>query len=134
MSKMKRESLLDSAVSEIEYSIKTKHTKSEEVHEHYLRNAIRFIEEAKEVNKRGGGMTENVLNTEQKIVLSYLKGLRKIYEWETIFGLIRRFHVNYSDSYMGGNVQEAYFKLCEDERTVVLIAFCEWDMAKEVAE
>ncbi len=53
---MKREALLDSAVSEIEYSIKTKHTKSEEVHEHYLRNAIRFIQEAKEVNERGGGM------------------------------------------------------------------------------
>ena len=51
MSKVKRETLLDSAVSEIEYSIKTKHTKSEEVREHYLRNAIRFIEEAKE---RGG--------------------------------------------------------------------------------
>ena len=48
MSKAKREALLDSAVSEIEYSIKTKHTKSEEVREHYLRNAIRFIEEAKE--------------------------------------------------------------------------------------
>ena len=49
MSKVKWEDLLDSAISEIEYSIKTKHTKSEEVHEHYLRNAIRFIEEAKEV-------------------------------------------------------------------------------------
>ena len=49
MSKEKWEALLDSAVSEIEYSIKTQHTKSEEVREHYLRNAIRFIEEAKEV-------------------------------------------------------------------------------------
>ena len=49
MSKNKWESLLDSAISEIEYSIKTKHTKSEEVHEHYLTNAIRYIEEAKEV-------------------------------------------------------------------------------------
>lgn len=49
MSKEKWEALLDSAVSEIEYSIKTKHTKSEEVREHYLRNAIRYIEEAKEV-------------------------------------------------------------------------------------
>ena len=43
------EELLDAAVSEIEYSIKTKHTKSEEVREHYLTNAIRYIEEAKEV-------------------------------------------------------------------------------------
>ena len=51
MSKAKLEALLDSAVSEIEYSIKTKHTKSEEVREHYLRNAIRFIEEAKEVEE-----------------------------------------------------------------------------------
>ena len=49
MSKNKWESLLDSAISEIEYSIKTKHTKSEEVRENYLINAIRFIEEAKEV-------------------------------------------------------------------------------------
>ena len=79
-------------------------------------------------------MTENVLNTEQKIVLSYLKGLRKIYEWETVFCLIRRFLINYNDSYMGWDVQEAYFKLHEDERTVVLIAFCEWDMVKEVSE
>ncbi|GAB6710581.1 hypothetical protein BOVMAS32_01560 [Streptococcus uberis] len=51
MSKVKRESLLDSAISEIEYSIKTKYTKSEKVREHYLRNAIRFIEEAKEVTE-----------------------------------------------------------------------------------
>ena len=49
MNKVKREDLLDSAVSEIEYAIKTKHTKSEEVREHYLRNAIRYIEEAKGV-------------------------------------------------------------------------------------
>lgn len=49
MSKAELEDFLDSAISEIEYSIKTKHTKSEEVREHYLRNAIRFIEEAKEV-------------------------------------------------------------------------------------
>ena len=49
MSKEKWEDLLDSAVSEIEYSIKTKQSKSEEVREHYLRNAIRFIEEAKGV-------------------------------------------------------------------------------------
>ena len=49
MNKAELESLLDSAISEIEYSIKTKHTKSEEAREHYLRNAIRFIEEAKEV-------------------------------------------------------------------------------------
>lgn len=42
---------LDAAISEIEYSIKTKHTKSEESREHYLRNAIRFIEEAKELMK-----------------------------------------------------------------------------------
>lgn len=49
MSKNKRETLLDSAISEIEYSIKTKQSKSEEVREHYLRNAIRYIEEAKEV-------------------------------------------------------------------------------------
>ena len=49
MNKVEWEALLDSAVSEIEYSIKTKHTKSEEVRDHYLRNAIRFIEEAKEV-------------------------------------------------------------------------------------
>lgn len=49
MKKAEWEALLDSAISEIEYSIKTKHTKSEEVREHYLRNAIRFIEEAKEV-------------------------------------------------------------------------------------
>ena len=51
MSKEKREALLDSAVSEIEYSIKTKHTKSEEVREHYLRNAVRYIEEAKGVGR-----------------------------------------------------------------------------------
>lgn len=51
MSKAELEDLLDSAISEIEYSIKTKHTKSEEVREHYLRNAIRFIEEAKEVTE-----------------------------------------------------------------------------------
>ncbi len=51
MSKVKWEDLLDSAISEIEYSIKTKHTKSEEAREHYLRNAIRFIEEAKEVEE-----------------------------------------------------------------------------------
>lgn len=49
MSKNKWESLLDSAISEIEHSIITKKSKSEEVREHYLRNAIRFIEEAKEV-------------------------------------------------------------------------------------
>ena len=49
MNKVEWEDLLDSAISEIEYSIKTKHTKSEEVREHYLRNAIRYIEEAKEV-------------------------------------------------------------------------------------
>ena len=49
MSKAKLEALLDSAVSEIEYSIKTKHTKSEEDREHYLRNAVRYIKEAKEV-------------------------------------------------------------------------------------
>ena len=49
LSKVKWESLLDSAVSEIEYSIKTKRTKSEEEREHYLRNAVRFIEEAKEI-------------------------------------------------------------------------------------
>ncbi|WP_373752426.1 hypothetical protein [Jeotgalibaca porci] len=51
MNKEQLESLLDSAVSEIEYSIRTKHTKSEEAHEHYLKNAIRFIEEAKEMMK-----------------------------------------------------------------------------------
>ena len=51
MKKVKLESLLDSAISEIEYSIKTKHSKSEEVREHYLRNAIRYIEEAKEVEE-----------------------------------------------------------------------------------
>ena len=79
-------------------------------------------------------MTEDVLNTDQRIVLCYLKGLRKIYEWETLFSLIRKFHVSYSDNYMGGNVREAYFSLREDERTVVLIAFCEWDMVKEVTE
>ena len=79
-------------------------------------------------------MTEDVLNTEQEIVLRYLKGLRKIYEWETVFCLIRRFLINYSDSYMGWDVQEAYFKLCEEERTVVLIAFCEWNMVREVTE
>ncbi len=79
-------------------------------------------------------MNEDVLNTDQRIVLCYLKGLRKIYEWETVFCLIRRFLINYSDSYMGQNVKEAYFKLREDERTVVLIAFCEWDMLKEVSE
>ena len=77
-------------------------------------------------------MSGDVLNTEQKIVLSYLKGLRRIYEWETVFCLIRRFLINYIDSYMGWNVKEAYFKLREDERTVVLISFCEWDMVKEV--
>ena len=51
MNKSEWKTLLDSAISEIEYSIKTKHTKSEEVREHYLRNAIRFIEEAKEVTE-----------------------------------------------------------------------------------
>lgn len=49
MNKVKWEDLLDSAVSEIEYSIKTKQSKSEEVRGHYLRNAIRYIKEAKEV-------------------------------------------------------------------------------------
>lgn len=49
MRKKEWESILDAAVSEIEYAIKTKHTKSEEVREFYLRNAIRFIKEAKEV-------------------------------------------------------------------------------------
>lgn len=48
MNKAEWEDFLDSAISEIEYSIKTKHTKSEEDREHYLRNTIRFIEEAKE--------------------------------------------------------------------------------------
>ncbi len=79
-------------------------------------------------------MNEDVLNTEQRIVLCYLKGLRKIYDWETVFCLIRRFLINYSDSYMGRNVKEAYSKLREEEITVVLIAFCEWDMLKEVSE
>lgn len=79
-------------------------------------------------------MSEENLSTKQNIVLSYLKGLSKIYEWETVFGLVRRFHVNYSDHYMGGNVQEAYFSLDEEERTKTLIAFCEWSLEKEVAE
>lgn len=51
---MKREDAcksLDAAISEIQYTITTKHSKSEDVHEHYLRNAIRFIEEAKELMK-----------------------------------------------------------------------------------
>ncbi len=42
---------LDVAISEIQYSIKTKRSKSEIEREHYLRNAIRFIEEAKELVK-----------------------------------------------------------------------------------
>ena len=49
---MKREDAyksLDTSISEIQYSITTKHSKTEIEHEHYLRNAIRFIEEAKEL-------------------------------------------------------------------------------------
>lgn len=42
---------LDASISEIQYSITAKHSKSEIEHEHYLRNAIRFIEEAKELMK-----------------------------------------------------------------------------------
>lgn len=54
MNKVKWEDLLDAAVSEIECSIKTKDTKSEEVREHYLTNAIRYIKEAKEVEDTNG--------------------------------------------------------------------------------
>lgn len=79
-------------------------------------------------------MKEENLSTKQIIVLSYLKWLSKIYDWETVFGLVRRFHVNYSDHYMDGNVQEAYFSLSEDERTKTLIAFCEWNLGKEAVE
>lgn len=47
---MKVESLLNAAIDEIKYAIRTEKTKSIEVRTHYINNAIRYIEEAKDLS------------------------------------------------------------------------------------
>lgn len=48
MSKEEIEDYLKSAIDEIEYSIKIRKTKSEIVRQHYLENAITYIQMAQE--------------------------------------------------------------------------------------
>lgn len=48
---------LTEAIEEIDYAIKTEKTKSAEVRRHYLENAVRYINEAKEAKERNNVAT-----------------------------------------------------------------------------
>lgn len=112
---------LNIAISEIKRALIN--NKSSEVKEVYLRNAIRFIEEA-QVSK---------LNENQQVVLEWLKVNNRETEnpFETLNELREDvFYVFYS-GYCRTSTQEIYWKLTKKEQFELLQAFAEWGLKSE---
>lgn len=111
-------SYLNAAIEEIELALLK--NKSDEVKEVYLRNAIRFIEEA-QVSK---------LNENQQAVLEWLKVNNGETEnpFETLNEL--REEALYS-GYSRAPIEERYWNLTKKEQFELLRVFAEWGLERE---
>ena len=109
---------LNDAIEEIKRALLN--NKSDEVKEVYLRNAIRFIEEAE-----GSKINEN-----QQVVLEWLKVNNGETEnpFETLDEL--REEVFYS-GYSRAPIEDRYWKLTRKEQFELLQAFAEWGLERE---
>lgn len=109
---------LNIAIAEIKLALLN--NKSDEVKEVYLRNAIRFIEEA-----QGSKLNEN-----QQVVLEWLKVNNRETEnpFETLNEL--REEVLYS-GYSRDPIEEMYWNLTKKEQFELLRAFAEWGLERE---
>ena len=111
-------SYLNAAIEEIKLALLN--NKSDEVKEVYLRNAIRFIEEA-----QGSKINEN-----QQVLLEWLKD--NCGETENPFEVLNElkeevFYSGYSRAY----IEERYWKLTRKEQFQLLQAFAEWGLERE---
>lgn len=109
---------LNTAISEIKLALLN--NKSDEVKEVYLRNAIRFIEEAQ----------GSKLNQNQQVVLEWLKVNNTEAEkpFETLNEL--REEALYS-GYSRDPIEEKYWNLTKKEQFELLQAFAEWGLKRE---
>ena len=109
---------LNDAIEEIKRALLN--NKSDEVKEVYLRNAIRFIEEAQ----------DSKINENQQVVLEWLKVNNGKTEdpFETLNEL--REEALYS-GYSRDPIEEKYWNLTKKEQFELLQAFAEWGLERE---